>query len=161
MITKKARKLTLDNFKKYGTYANLIDPDTVFLGVNPVMFFRDMIQDDNQGTASYSNCRVEPREKTIDVSEYHNKANEVMFPIDGDIYIHVCHATADDNVDFDNFEVFFVPKGTLIVIRPGVWHHAPHAAGDTPVNTIIVLPERTYKNDCVVIEHDKFSFEGI
>ncbi|MCK5130379.1 MAG: hypothetical protein KAQ68_11030, partial [Clostridiales bacterium] len=108
-MTKTAKQLTLESFKKYGTYANMINPDTIFLGERPVEFFRDMIQDDNQVTASFSICRVEPRAKEIEVSEYHNHANETIFPIDGDIYIHVCHATADDKVALDDFEVFFVP----------------------------------------------------
>lgn len=161
MINKKAKHLTLENFKKYGTFSNLIDPDAVFIGEKPVEFFRDVIQDDNQGTSSFSICRVEPRAKDIEISEYHNYANETLFPIDGDIYIHVCFATGSDDIDLDEFEVFFVPKGTLVVIRRGVWHHAPHAVGQTAVNTIIMLPERTYKNDCIVIEHKKFSFDGI
>jgi ureidoglycolate lyase len=46
-----------------------------------------------------------------------------------------------------------VPKGTLVVLRRGVWHHAPFAAGKSAVNAIIVLPERTYKNDCIVVDY--------
>ena len=33
-----------------------------------------------------------------------------------------------------------------------VLHMAPYAVNDT-VNTIIVLPERTYANDCIVLRH--------
>ena len=52
----------------------------------------------------------------------------------------------------------------MVVIRRGVWHHAPFSANDTPVNTMIVLPERTYNNDCIVVEFngdDRIVFEGI
>jgi len=152
MIAKKAKKLTLENFKKYGTYSNLIDPEAVAFGEKPIQFFRDIIQDDNQGTASYSICRVEKRDFVVDIAEYHNYANETILPLDGDVYVHVGVATADD-IDPNEFEIFFVPKGTLVVIRRGVWHHAPFAAGDDPVNAIIVLPERTYKNDCIVVDY--------
>ncbi len=152
MITKTAKKLTLEGFKKYGTYSEMINPQSVHIGSKPIEFFRDIIQDDNQGTSSYSICRVKKRDYIVDVAEYHNYANEIILPLDGDIYIHVGVATPDD-IDPNEFEIFFVPKGTLVVIRRGVWHHAPFAAGDEAVNTVIVLPERTYKNDCIVVDY--------
>ena len=33
-----------------------------------------------------------------------------------------------------------------------MWHFAPYAVIG-PVSTIVVLPERTYANDCVVVKH--------
>jgi ureidoglycolate lyase len=32
--------------------------------------------------------------------------------------------------------------------------NAPFTVGDDPANVLIVLPERTYANDCVVVELD-------
>lgn len=49
-------------------------------------------------------------------------------------------------------EFFRVPKGTIVSLRPGIWHHAPFAYNSEHVNVIIVLPERTYANDCTVYE---------
>ena len=49
-------------------------------------------------------------------------------------------------------QVFRVPMGTMVVLRPGVWHHAPFTVDDDPANVLIVLPERTYANDCLVVE---------
>jgi hypothetical protein len=46
--------------------------------------------------------------------------------------------------------VFFVKKGTMVAIRPGVWHCAPFAYKADHVNVLIVLPERTYANDCTI-----------
>lgn len=156
MIKKKVKKLTLEDFKKYGTYAKLIDPETaVKIGEKPVEFFRDMIQMNNPGTASYSICRTEPRALIVDVTEYHNHASEGILPLDGDVFLHVGYATPDDDIDTNEFEVFLLPMGTLAVVRAGVWHHAPLAAENAPVNTLIILPERTYKNDCIVVELDE------
>jgi ureidoglycolate lyase len=47
----------------------------------------------------------------------------------------------------DRVEVFRVPKGTLLILRPGVWHCAPFAENADVVNILVVLPERTYAND--------------
>jgi ureidoglycolate lyase len=46
--------------------------------------------------------------------------------------------------------VFLVPKGTLVKIRQGVWHHAPFAFNCDFVNVLVVLPERSYANNCIV-----------
>ena len=40
----------------------------------------------------------------------------------------------------------------MIVIRPGVWHHAPFSVNAQAANVLIILPERTYANDCEVFE---------
>ena len=40
----------------------------------------------------------------------------------------------------------------MVTFKPGVWHFGPYAV-DGPVSTIVILPERTYKNDCVVVRH--------
>jgi ureidoglycolate lyase len=39
-----------------------------------------------------------------------------------------------------------------VALRPGVWHHAPFTCDKEYVNTLIVLPERTYAIDCEVYE---------
>jgi ureidoglycolate lyase len=65
--------------------------------------------------------------------------------------MHVGAATKNNEIDANDFEIFFVPKGTMVVLRKGVWHHAVFAAGDGVINALIALPERTYKNDCTVV----------
>ena len=153
MLTKKVQELSLEKFSKYGTYRNMINPDGVCIGDKPVEFFRDLIQYDTHasGTVSFSICRVQKREPVVDVTEYHNYGAEGTMPIDGDILIHVGYATPSGEIDPDTFEIFRIPKGTFFVIRPGVWHHAPFVYNTDYVNTLIVLPERTYVNDCYVV----------
>ena len=65
--------------------------------------------------------------------------------------IHVAPATPNGIVPLEKFRVFRVPRGTLVVLRPGVWHHAPFSPSGV-ANVLIVLPERTYSNDCTVVE---------
>jgi len=62
-------------------------------------------------------------------------------PLDGDILMHVAPATPPQAVPLDKIEVFRVPKGTLVVLRPGVWHCAPFAEKNDFVNCMVVLPE--------------------
>ena len=89
----------------------------------------------------------------INASEYHNFTGEGMMPLDNDIYFHVGPATVPGAAPpLDDIRVFYAPKGTMIVLRPGVWHHAPFSVNADPVNALIVLPQRTYANDCQVVE---------
>ncbi len=155
MRTVKVSELSLEAFSPFGFYADLIDPDQEKIGAPPIEFFRDMVQQDLGGapTVSFSTCRVEPRDLVIDVSEYHTATGEGILPLDNDVLIHVGPATPPDaDVPLDKIRVFRVPRGTMVVLRPGVWHHAPFTVNDDPANVLIVLPERTYANDCEVFE---------
>jgi ureidoglycolate lyase len=154
MHTVQVDALSTDRFLPFGFYANLIDPHAEKIGAAPVEFFRDMIQQDLGGMsiASFSICRVEKRDLVIDIAEYHTLAGEGILPLDNDVLIHVGPATPDPEVPLDKIRVFRVPRGTMVVLRPGVWHHAPFTVNDDPANVLIVLPERTYANDCQVVE---------
>ena len=117
-----------------------------------------MVQQDmgRNTIVSFSGLRIEQREPVIDVTEYHSETAEGILPIDNDILIHVGPASPKGcDVPLDKFKVFYVPKGTIVVLRPGVWHHGPFTANGRPANILIVLPERTYANDCVVVELDE------
>ena len=155
----KVEQLSLEAYKPFGTYANLINPTDVGFGVNtPVAFFRDQLQMDVSGNNaySYSCCHVKKRENIIDVLEYHSSCGEVVLPLDQDILLQVAPASGNnDPIPLDEMRVFYVPKGTAITIKAGVWHWGPFATEDTPANVLINLPERTYANDCIVVELDK------
>lgn len=146
------KELQFEAFAPYGVFANMINPTTNKIGAEPIEFFRDMapLGLGDATTASFSICRVLQRPLVVDVTEYHNTCGEANLPLDGDILIHVGPATPPGVVPLDQFEVFRVPKGTLVCIRPGVWHHAPFALNAREVNTVVVLPERTYAVDCIV-----------
>jgi ureidoglycolate lyase len=153
----KVKELSAEAFRHYGSYAQMINPDAPKLGAAPVEFFRDMVQLDLGGCtlASFSTCRVQTRPNVVDVTEYHTACGEGILPLDADVLIHVAPASADGLPPLDDIEVFRVAKGTMVTIRPGVWHHAPFAHGKDTANVLIVLPERTYANDCDVIELDE------
>ncbi len=144
------KELTPESFSKYGMYSNLIDPDTVKIGEPPVEYYRDItsVNMKTQSSISCSICRIEKRPEVIDTIEYHSYCEEGILPLDSDIYIHVSPATPKDDIPIDRIEVFRVPKGTLVTLRPGVWHYAPYVVDNKFANVLILLPERTYVNDC-------------
>ena len=147
-------ELSAEAFRPFGQFASMVDPETERIGVAPIEFFRDMAQQTLTGPeVSFSTCRVEKRDLVIDVTEYHSSTGEVTLPLDNDVLIHVAPATPPQaDVPLDKIRVFRIPKGTLVSIRPGVWHHAPFTINDEPANVLIALPERAYANDCTVVE---------
>ena len=154
MRKQEIKKLSTEDFGKYGTFANMLNPDAEKIGAEPIEFYRDMVRLDlgGRGIASFSICRVCKRAPVVDVTEFHNNCGEGILPLDADVLIHVGPATVPGEVPLDKIEIFHVPRGTLVSLNPGVWHHAPFAYNAEVANVLIVLPERTYAVDCHVTE---------
>lgn len=158
MKTLSVEKLSVEAFYPFGFYADLINSKTEKLGEPPVEFFRDMVQQDmgNASKVSFSGLRIDTREPIVDATECHSFTSEGILPIDNDIFMHVGPASPKgDEVPLERFRVFYVPKGTMVVLRPGVWHHGPFTANERAAHILITLPERTYANDCTVVQLDK------
>lgn len=155
----KIQELTHESFSKYGTYASLLQPVIPALAAGQfISFWPDWGGVLDLGPAASNQlaigvCQVCWRPLQVDVSEFHTATGEGNLPLDGDIIIHVAPPTADDKFPLEQMEIFRVPQGTMVILKAGVWHHAPFAiAIDSVVNTVILLPQRTYANDCVVKE---------
>jgi Ureidoglycolate hydrolase. len=144
------KKLTVEGFKEYGYFANLINPDSRKFAFETVAFHPDMVFLDlgQVNKAAFSVTRVEKRPLIIDAVEYHNFSGEGMLPLDGDVLMHLAPPTQGNELQLDSIEVFYIPKGTIVSLRKGVWHCAPYAINTDFVNMLVVLPERTYANDC-------------
>jgi len=149
----KYKGLTLDSFSKYGSFANMINPKTCKVGIEPDEFYRDMIKQDlgQANQICFSTSRVMKRPLIIDNLEYHTYTGEGMMPLDGDILLCFAPASANDDLPIDQIECFYASKGTMLVIHPGVWHCAAFPYDRKCVNVLIALPERVYANDCKVV----------
>jgi ureidoglycolate lyase len=153
----KIKELTLENFNKFGSFANMINPDAVKIGAKPVEFFRDLIGQNlgrNTGV-SFSTCRVTKRPFVVKELEFHTFCQEGILPLDGDILLTLAPATANGDLPWDRIVAFQIPKGTMVTLRPGVWHCGPYTYQADFVNVLITLPERTYVNDCLVVSIPK------
>ncbi len=156
MPSVKIEELSPEAFSPFGTYVKMLDPDTEYIGENPVRFYRDMSMlacQHPRSLPSFSICRVEKRPLVVDVSEIHNYTAEGNLALDADCLIHVGPATPNGVCPKDKIRVFRVPRGYFVNVHAGVWHHAPYVydKNATAVNMLIVLPERTYANDCIVV----------
>lgn len=144
------KRLTKERFEPYGSYASILEPSGEFFGEEPVVFYRDMVQQSLgfATQASYSACVVNQRENIITNAEAHDACHETILCLDGDYLMHVAPATLDKEVPCDKIEVFLIPKGTLVNVKAGVWHQAGFPYRCDRVHILCVLPERTYQRDC-------------
>ena len=147
----KIKKLTPESFAPYGTTAD-------YLGYNEVVqfgtsFFPDLARQSlgTETIVSYSVCVCVACEHKIHIAENHDHTDELIMPLDGDALFYVAPATLDNSFPADRVEVFHIPKGTMILLKPGIWHYAPFAYGSEKVAVLCALPQRTYKNDCFVV----------
>ena len=111
-------------------------------------FYPDLVQvlGHNNLPISASVARVAPCKPVIGFGECHKYTGEGILPIDGDCVIYV--AKAGRGLDPDKIEAFRVPQGTFVALLPGTIHGRQFTCTDKPVHVLILLPERTYANDC-------------
>lgn len=159
----KPEALERESFRKLGDFENLLELSDVYSGKKvDEGFFPDALRLDNDGQAtSVSITKVCGKPKIIRNVEYHSRSCEGILPLDGDVYIFA--APAFWYLKLEETRLFKVPKGTMVKLKPGVVHGAPISADGSPVNVMILLPERTYSNDCTFIEleEEKFMFPEI
>ena len=150
MRTIKAQPLTVDAFREYGEFYDLLDPKGHHMGT----FYHDHVLDPVSGHAplAFSAYVVEKPEKMIvKEAEYHNDTSEIILPLDGDIITYV--AAPSKELEPEHTAAFRIPKGTVVRLNAGVWHKDSFAVEQERVHTLIVLPERTYMRDCVSIPY--------
>jgi len=144
------RRLSKEGFEPYGSYASILEPSGVFFGEEPVLFYRDMVQQSLGGAtnASFSACVVSQRPRVIANAEVHDDCHEAILCLDGDYLMHVAPATFEKKIPSDQIEVFLIPKGTLVSVKAGVWHQVGFPYRCDKVHILCVLPERAYQRDC-------------
>jgi ureidoglycolate hydrolase len=153
--TAEVEELTEAAFAPFGIFHNMQNPTGVDLGAGQIHFHADVLrlpmESSHSQTLGISTCRVEDRPKIVNVTEMHKSTGEGMMPLDGNMLIHVAEPTDDGSIPWDRIRIFRVPQFTCVVINPGVFHHAPFLCDvdATSVSTLILLPEETYKEDCV------------
>lgn len=161
----KMQELKKDIFDKYGNFSNMLSPEGVHLGNDLCAFYRDLNRmSSSSNIIGFSVTRIHKRELVITELEHHDYTGEALMPIDGDICIHVAPATAKGDLPLQSIEVFRVPKGTLVTLRPGTWHTGPFVVAGDIANVLNILPERCYTNDCTIMqipEEEKVGVEGI
>lgn len=149
----KVKPLTVENFKRYGSFATMLDPAVPGNGIPGMTFYADLavLELGCAHAAAFSTtCVTDALPPVILALEQHTHCGEGILALDADMLVYFAPANAAYPAVLEQVEAFRVPKGVLLVIRPGVWHCMPFPAGASQVNVLNVLPERTYANDCTM-----------
>lgn len=150
MRTIHAVPITVENFQLYGSFTKVLEPSGFSLGD----FYPDKCRFPVNGQLPITFSPLEtrkPEKMVVTTAEYHNFTCEGVIPMDDDVVLHVAPASKDPVPELT--EAFLVPKGTAVRLNPGVWHLAALPVNLDVAHVLIVLPERTYQNDCIVVDY--------
>ena len=148
----KVEALTKEAFAPFGAYYNMENPDGYPLSGELHRFFPDRVTTYSSGKLSFSPILVKkPEEMKITAAEYHTTTAELILPLNDDMIIHVAEPSAGVPIP-QHTKAFLVPKNTLVKMNACVWHLAPLPANCDELCAMIVLPECTYINDCIVVD---------
>lgn len=150
MRTIKAKPITVEDFAPYGSFASILEPSGSSIG----SFYNDKVLLSVSGDRpiAFSPLVVDKPEKMIITeAEYHNTTGEGVLPLDDDVVLHVAPASKGPVPELT--EAFIVPKGTIVQLKTGVWHLSALPINKEQVHVLIVLPERIYMNDCIVVQY--------
>ncbi|MBO7709623.1 MAG: ureidoglycolate hydrolase [Lachnospiraceae bacterium] len=150
MKTIKAKPITVENFSYYGQFTSLLDPSGYSLGD----FYHDRVRMNMAGNMNLAFSplvvhKSEPR--IVSQAEYHNTTPEGILCLDDDVILHVAPPSKEPVPELT--EAFIVPKGTLVCLNLGVWHLSAMPVNLETAHVLIVLPERIYLNDCIVVDY--------
>lgn len=145
----KAQTLCREAFRPYGDFMDLLHVKQIEAKpeANNV-FAPDLVTLHLDGRMPASACvaRVSECERIITALEYHQFTCEGILPLDGDIDIFV--GPSSFRVDPATVEAFRVLQGTFVKLNPGVLHGRQFVVNTPAVNVLVLLPERTFGNDC-------------
>ena len=154
MIAIKAVPITNENFRPYGSFASMTEPrGNCFPG--DATFFPDQLElNVSDGLpVCFSPLEVKkPERYIVTQAEYHDYTGEGVFVIDDDAVLHVAPPSNRQIVP-EKTEAFIVPRGTMVKLNTGVWHLAALPVHNDVLHVMIVLPQRTYANDCTVCDY--------
>ena len=148
----KVQPLTREAFSQFGEFYDMVNPDGYALTGAIHKFFPDRMTSCCQGRLAFSPLVVnKPQKMIITQQEYHTTTEELILPLNDDMIIHVAPASGGKVVT-DLAKAFLVPKNTLVKLKTAIWHLAPLPAAKEQLTALIILPECTYANDCLVVD---------
>ncbi len=137
-----------------------VDGEGYGLGGGFFTFYPDRIAVSSEKRIGFSTLKVSKPEKYIvEELEYHKTTWEMFMPLNDDAVLHVAPKSGGDVVT-ELTEAFIVPKGTMVKLDAAVWHLAAMPVNVEELQSLIVLPEGTYMNDCTKVAlNDEQKFE--
>lgn len=149
-IQVKAKLITQDNFREYGRYINVSTENPTYAD-DYFHWWNELDIIELGGKASIGMVRPNFNPQFDErLFEQHNHSPEMLCPLDRDIIVLVGKSDVFDvePIDKDKFDAFIVPRGTIVGLNPGVWHHAPMVFAESG-NVLVIFKEDTSIDDMI------------
>ncbi len=144
--------LSREAFALFGEYYTMPTPDGYFLQGELHRFYPDRVTVHENCNLAFSPLLVKkPEAMIVKQAEYHTTTAEVLIPMNDDMILHVAPPSGGKPVP-EHTRAFLVPKNTVVKMKACVWHLAPLPANEAELCALVVLPEATYMNDCIVVD---------
>lgn len=151
----KAKKLTHENFIRYGTYNNLHDEFSKKEKESKEEFIihHDVVLQNlgNTTIPAFFTCYFKQGPNIVTMIEAHDTCEEVLI-FEQDTIIAVAPPCKKNKPPKGSIEAFFVPRHTIIKYYIGVWHYAPFLPNSYITNTLYCMPQRIWEYDETPIE---------
>ncbi|MGI6162162.1 MAG: ureidoglycolate lyase [Christensenellales bacterium] len=147
-----AKPISVENFMPFGYYTNVLHPT----GNNLGEFYYDKIRFPVSGEMpiALSPSIVRRTERMlITMAECHSKTCEGIFAVDDDMILHLAPPTLTPKPELT--EAFIIQQGMAVCIHAGVWHLSAIPLNKKEAHVLIILPERTYYNDCITVNYEE------
>ena len=152
MKTIKAVPITHESFAAFGQFYTMDAPQGYPLCGELHKFFPDRLVADSQHRIGFSPLLVnKPERMIVTQQENHTTTWEMLMALNDDMILHLSPACAG-TPPTEYAQAFIVPKNTLVKLNAAVWHLAPLPVSKEQLSAIVILPECTYANDCLVVD---------
>lgn len=149
-----AKKITRENFLKYGEVMNLLDDEEMAKkSVRGAGGFKPDLMTLNFGGDTLPTVCVATVKKqdkfVIGFVENHVHTCEGVMALDNDVIIYagVPSRSMDGSLKCDNLEAFILPVGTFVRYDPYVIHGTQYVIDAPEAHVLVMLPQRTFNND--------------
>ncbi len=148
----KVEALTHEAFAPFGQFYSFADPQGMCFEGEIHQFFPDRLVSPFWGNVGFSPLLVKkPERMIIKQHEFHTSTPEMVIGLNDDMILHVAPPSAGTPMTHVA-RAFLVPKNTLVKMNTAVWHMAPLPVHTDCLSAMVILPERTYFNDCTVVD---------
>jgi len=153
MKTITPRKITLEDFARYGEYYVISEEFSEEEKNSPETFIlhKDVYtQKMGQAAVGYFNTYFLERDPVFHEMEKHDIGEESLLAIDS--MVLVVAPPSDGPPLAETFEAFIVPANTFIKYKVGVWHYAPCPVDTRYTRTLYYMPPYTFAYDDTMLE---------
>jgi ureidoglycolate hydrolase len=150
----KAKKISPDNFKKYGQLIQVPASEVPTIKTDEVTFWQRQADWIVPGLTEIGVLKVKMHAMLFNQLENHFDTPTLLVSLDGGYIIPVA-PPSDDTPGADQVEAFEVEPGQAVVLHSKCWHWATYPIDKAEITLLVFFKEKTLDLDTVIEELDE------